>query len=152
MNPFRLIIATCLLATTAMVGCANSTSVTPLEAAFDESTSAVEQSVEDASEEAIDRDSYELAIRYNEPHCGAPSFEILVYGRWTRVFLEGRESLLNELEDALVGDSPDIGLRNTVAFGTLVGERETQQGLEFPVFEVERYQPVGGPKDEPPAE
>ena len=130
----------------AVVGCANEPDRTPTESAFSNSARTIEQSVEDAADEASDLDSYQLAIRYNEPHCGAPGFEILVFGRWTRVFLEGREPLLNELEDALVGDDPDVGVRSAMAYGSLVGSRETQQGLEFPVFEVERYEPVSPPE------
>ncbi|MGM0557213.1 MAG: hypothetical protein ACQEVA_12595 [Myxococcota bacterium] len=132
-----------------LAGCATGSDQTPVQAAFADSSSAVETSIAEAEEEAEDQDAYELRIRYNEPHCGAPGFEILVYGRWTRVFLDGRESLLNELEDSLVGEDASAGLRNALAYGTLVGERETQQGLEFPVLEVERFEPVDNAAEQP---
>jgi hypothetical protein len=131
----------CFAALVWLSGCATTSDRTPLESAFSESSSAVEQSLEEADEEAAEQDAYELRVRYNEAHCGAPSFEIMVYGRWTRVFLDGREALLNALEDSLVGEDADVGLRVARAYGTLVGERETQQGLEFPVLEVERFEP-----------
>lgn len=127
-------------------GCANTPDRTPLDAAFAESGQTVEESLARAGDTANDRDSYELLIRYNAPHCGAPSFEILAFGRWTRVFLDGREDMLNQLEDALVGEDPNEGLRVAVAVGAMVGERETQKGLEFPVFEVESYEAGASPE------
>jgi hypothetical protein len=140
MNRIAPTIAVLLLGAVAY-GCANGPERTPGEAALFESSRAIERSLDEADESANDMDSYELRIRYNEPHCGAPVFEILVFGRWTRVFLEGREAMLSQLEDTLVGEDASVGMRSALAYGSLVGQRETKKGLEFPVFEVERFEP-----------
>lgn len=109
----------------------------PVQAAFSESRDAVANGVEEGLNESESVDEFAVTTRYNPCRCEAPDHEIYIHGRWTRVFLDGQEKLLGEVDEQLAQDS----LLTTVELrGSLYGDETTSEGVEFPVFEVSRIE------------
>lgn len=108
----------------------------PVEDALSESQEAVFTGIEDGFDESESVDQYAVTARYNPCRCEAPSHEIYVHGRWTRVFLEADKALLSEIEAKFAGEQ---GALTTIELrGSLSGDETTPRGVEFPVFEATR--------------
>ena len=99
----------------------------------------IHDAVEDARERADDQPVYAVPLRYNEAHCGAPSFEIHAYGRWTRIFLEGETAIRSAIEDVLTSEAAEGELRSVTARGDIIDQRKTSGGVSYPVFEVQSF-------------
>ena len=118
-------------------GCANSgPKPDPLQEALAESREVVADGVEDGFEESETVDEYVVRARQNPCPCEAPPYEVYVHGRWTRVFLEGAEAVVAEV-DGHFEEANEVGELAVVSVrGEMSGDRTSEEGLEFPVFEV----------------
>lgn len=135
----------CLLAAP-WVGCASSPApLAPPLRALQTSSQRVERSLSQARDEAEDLGDYRVQIRYNVPHCGAPRFEVLAYGRWTRVFLNGADETLVALEEGMRSDNDVLTTSSTFVLGSLRGSRQAQGGADYPIFEVDAIAPPVDP-------
>ena len=123
-----------------MVGCATGQQAeTPDDPLEYRGRQTVHEAVAEASDVADNQTIYEVALRYNEPHCKAPSYEVYVYGRWTRAFLEGEDTTLTSLERAVRAEESASSLLDVTARGSIVDRRKTTTGLSYPVFEIQSF-------------
>jgi hypothetical protein len=112
--------------------------VDPLEEAFSESKETILAGVEEGFEESESVDEYVVTARFNPCRCEAPTHEIYIHGRWTRVFLEGDRKTLNAVDKQLGDDS--LTLATVELRGALSGDETTSNGVEFPAFEIHRIE------------
>ncbi|MFW5966574.1 MAG: hypothetical protein ACOC9W_04945 [Persicimonas sp.] len=131
----RIIIYTLVAAT---CGCATSRpTVDPSEEAATRSGAIVDRAIDDAAAASDDLDSYTVPLRYNPCKCEAPPHEIYAYGHWNRVFLEGDEALLEEIEAHFGGSDRPNSLASVSVEGAFDGHDTTASNIEFAVFRIE---------------
>lgn len=130
-----------LLAALACGACSSTAPQTdPLEEAFAESREAVASGLEEGFEESESIDEYSVDARLNPCPCDAPRHEIYIHGRWTRAFLEGEQAVLTAIDGAFEDAAERFALQTIAIEGAVEGERSTDKGIEYPVFEVERLE------------
>ena len=113
-------------------GCASAG--TPLERAAQITDQALSEGIRRSESPAASEGAVRFVGRYNPCRCEAPPFEILSYGRWTRVEIESDDpELLEALEVAARGAAP------TAEF-TLLGWPQT--GPRYELLELEGFEPA----------
>lgn len=98
---------------------------------------AVEAGIEDASSASESVDEFVVRLRLNPCHCDAPPDEIYIHERWTRVYLQGEQALLDALQAAQARAAEQVRLETQPVRGALSGEtRRSARGIAYPIFEV----------------
>jgi hypothetical protein len=133
------LIGACLIVV-ALSACRSASDVpdpSPSEMALEQCRRRIDRSADRAFEASESREVYTVSIRFNPARCPSPPFELFVHGKWTRAYLETRESPVEErLEAFQRRASRSDTFERTSIEATPDGRRETETGLSFPVFSV----------------
>jgi hypothetical protein len=119
----------------------------PVEQAFSRSQETVITGIDEGFEDSEGLDQYVVQARLNPCRCEAPRHEIYAHGRWTRIFLEGDEALVADIDEKLTQSAQNLDLTSLAIKGIIDGEKSTPQGIKYLVFEVEEIEP---PDDDAP--
>jgi hypothetical protein len=109
----------------------------PQVVAFGATQSAVVDGVAEGVDESESLDEYVVQARHNPCSCDAPAYEVFIHGRWTRVYLDGDEEHLDEVEQTLREGRQDLKLPTIELHGAVDGRRRNERGVRFAVFAVE---------------
>jgi hypothetical protein len=112
----------------------------PVEQALSQSKDAVVIGIDEGFEESESVEPFVVEARLNPCRCEAPRFEIYAHGRWTRVFLEGDEALLAEIDEQLSQRIDELEFGGLALRGAIDGQETTSEGIQYAVFEVEEIE------------
>ena len=121
------------IATLVASACAGNGAMTPLQAAHAAGGSAVAEGVVDGRRASANQPHFTVPVRYNPADCECPEWEVYAYGKWMRVYVQGRPEAVAALE----------GLRSSdpLSLGTVNGRFDdrplfSRRNVRYPVFLV----------------
>ncbi len=136
------------------VGCNShypETALNDVEVAIEMSAERIQTAVGAGQLAEQERDWFRLISRYNPAECSCPPWEVVLRGRWTRVWLEATAESASWLQEFKEGAAADYSagiLRDYVVFGRFGEEfRPAETGMSYQTFIVLHPEGLEAPED-----